>query len=189
MYRASWQGTARRGNLVLRTAGDPVAMTTGVRAALQEIAPTLPIKEFTSQTDQIARRVEQERLFALAYTAFGGLALLLACIGLYGLMSYNVARRTTEIGVRMALGAQRRTVVGMVLRESMWLVAIGAAIGIAAALWASRFVDAVVFGVSPRDPWTIAAAVGVIAAVSGLAGYLPARRASQVDPMHALRAQ
>jgi predicted permease len=189
MYRPSWQRTARRANLVLRTAGDPLALTPAVRAAMQEVAPTLPIKEFTSQTDQIAKRVEQERLFATAYTAFGGLALLLACIGLFGLMSYNVARRTTEIGVRMALGAQRGTVVAMVLRESMWLVAIGAALGIAATLWAGRFVEAVVFGVSPKDPWTIAASFGVIAGVSALAGYLPARRASQVDPMHALRQQ
>jgi predicted permease len=189
MYRPTWQGTSRRSHVVLRTAGDPLALTPAVRAALQEIAPTLPVKEFTSQTDQIAKRVEQERLFALAYTAFGGLALLLACIGLFGLMSYNVARRTTEIGVRMALGAQRRTVVGMVLRESMWLVAIGTALGVAAALWAGRFVETVLFGLSPRDPFTIAAAIGVIAVVAAVAGYLPARRASRVDPMHALRQQ
>ena len=104
-------------------------------------------------------------------------------------MSYNVARRTTEIGVRMALGAQRRTVVGMVLRESMWLVAIGAVLGVAAALWAGRFVETVLFGLSPRDPLTIASAVGVIVVVAALAGYLPARRASRVDPMHALRQQ
>jgi predicted permease len=189
MYRPSWQRAARRANVVLRTAGDPLALTQAVRAAMQEVAPTLPIKEFTSQTDQIAKRVEQERLFALAYTAFGGLALLLACIGLFGLMSYNVSRRTTEIGVRMALGAQRRTVVGMVLRESMWLVAIGAVLGVAAALWAGRFVETVLFGLSPRDPLTIASAVGVIVVVAALAGYLPARRAARVDPMHALRQQ
>jgi predicted permease len=189
MYRPSWQGTSRRANIVLRTAGDPLALTQAVRKAMQELAPTLPIKEFTSQTDQIAKRVEQERLFATAYTAFGGLALLLACIGLFGLMSYNVARRTTEIGVRMALGAQRRTVVGMVLRESMWLVAIGAVLGVAAALWAGRFVEPVLFGLSPRDPLTIASAVGVIVVVAAVAGYLPARRAARVDPMHALRQQ
>ena len=156
---------------------------------MQELAPTLPIKEFTSQTDQIAKRVEQERLFATAYTAFGGLALLLACIGLFGLMSYNVSRRTTEIGVRMALGAQRRMVVGMVVRESMLLVAIGAALGLGSALWAGRFVEAVLYGVPAHDPATIATAVTLIAAVAAIAGFLPARRASKVDPMVALRQQ
>jgi len=192
MYQAVWQGPIRRLNIVLRTAGDPLAMTQAVRAAMQDVDRTLPIKEFTSQTEQIAKRFEQERLFATAYTAFGGLALLLACIGLFGLMSYNVSRRTTEIGVRMALGAQRRTVVGMVLSESMRLVAIGAALGLAVALWAGHSVESVktvLYGVSPSDALTIASAVAAIALVSALAGFLPARRAAKVDPMDALRQQ
>ena len=116
-------------NVVLRTAGEPLAMAETVRAAMREIDPTLPIQEFTSQTEQISLRFAQERLFARAYAAFGALAVVLACIGLFGLMSYNVARRTSEIGVRMALGAQRRTVVGMVMGESMRLVAIGSRAG------------------------------------------------------------
>ena len=189
MYRCVSQGPARSLNVVLRTAGDPLAMTETVRAAMREVDPTLPIQRFTSQTEQISLRFAQERLFATAYTAFGALALVLACIGLFGLMSYNVARRTNEIGIRMALGAQRRTVVGMVLRESMLLVGFGVAVGLAAALWAGRFVKTVLYGLSANDPLTIATAVALIATVAALAGYLPARRAANVDPMDALRQQ
>ncbi len=189
MYQCVWQGPVRGLNVVLRTASEPLAMTETVRAAVREVAPTLPVREFTSQTEQISLRFAQERLFAKAYTAFGGLALVLACIGLFGLMSYSVSRRTNEIGVRMALGAQRGRVVAMVMSESMRLVAIGVAIGLATALWAGRFVETVLYGVPAHDPSTIAAAVGLIAVVAALAGGLPARRAAKVDPMEALRQQ
>jgi predicted permease len=189
MYRCVWQQPARRLNVVLRTAGEPLAMSETVRGAMRVVDPTLPIQEFTSQTEQISLRFAQERLFARAYAAFGALAVVLACIGLFGLMSYNVARRTNEIGVRMALGAQRSAVVGMVMGESMRLVGIGVALGLGAALWAGRFVETVVYGLSPNDPLTIAAAVALIALVTALAGCLPARRASNVDPMEALRQQ
>ena len=189
MYRCVWQTTQRNLHVVLRTAGEPLAMSETVRAALREIDPTLPVQEFTSQREQISQRFAQERLFARAYAAFGALAVLLACIGLFGLMSYNVARRTGEIGVRMALGAQRRTVVGMVMRESIRLVAIGIVLGLAAVLWAGRFVQTVVYGLSPSDPPTIGAAVALIAVVTALAGGLPARRASNVNPIEALRQQ
>ena len=103
--------------------------------------------------------MSQERLFALAYSLFGGLALLLACIGLFGLMSYSVSRRTNEIGIRMALGAQRAGVVGMVLRESMVMVAIGVVLGLVATLAAGRLVATILFGLSPADAWTIAGAI------------------------------
>ncbi|TAK11182.1 MAG: ABC transporter permease [Acidobacteria bacterium] len=189
MYRCIWQGPARSTNVVLRTAGDPMAMTEAVRAAMRDVDPTLPIPRFTSQTEQISLRFAQERLFATAYTAFGALALVLACIGLFGLMSYNVARRTNEIGIRMALGAERRTVVGMVMGESMLLVSVGVALGLGAALWAGRFVQTVLYGLTATDTVTIGAAVALIAVVSALAGYLPARRASKVDPMVALHQQ
>jgi predicted permease len=189
MYRCAWQGPARSLNVVLRTVGDPLAMSETVRTAMREVDPTLPIQRFTSQTEQISLRFAQERLFATAYTAFGALALVLACIGLFGLMSYNVARRTSEIGIRMALGAQRGTVVSMVMRESMLLVGIGVALGLAAALWAGRFVKSVLYGLSANDPIAIAVAMALIAVVSAIAGYLPARRAAHVDPMEALRQQ
>ena len=189
MYRSVWQQPVRGLNVVLRTAGDPLAMTEAVRGAMREVDPTLPLQRFTSQTEQISLRFAQERLFATAYAAFGALAVVLACIGLFGLMSYNVARRTTEIGVRMALGAQRGTVIAMVMGESMRLVGIGVAVGLATALWAGRYVKTVLYGLPAHDPLTIAAAVGLIAVVSALAGGLPARRASKVDPMEALRQQ
>ena len=189
MYRCVWQSPTGGLNVVLRTAGDPLAMTTAVRAAMREVDPTLPIERFTTQTDEISERFAQERLFATAYTFFGALALVLACIGLFGVMSYNVSRRTNEIGIRMALGAQRGTVVGMIMRESMLLVGAGVGLGLAAALWAGRFVKAVLFGLSATDALTIATAALLIALVSALAGYLPARRASRVDPMEALRQQ
>ena len=187
VYRCVWQSTQRNLHVVLRTAGEPLAMSGTVRAAMREIDPTVPIQELTSQSEHISQRFAQERLFARAYTAFGALAVLLACIGLFGLMSYNVARRTNEIGVRMALGAERATVIRMMLRESMQLVAIGVTLGLGAALWAGRFVKTVVYGLSPNDPFTIAAAVGLIAVVTALAGGLPARRASNVNPIEALR--
>jgi predicted permease len=189
MYRCVWQQPVRGLAVVLRTTGDPLAMTETVRAAMRQVDPTLPLQRFTSQTEQISLRFAQERLFATAYAAFGALAVVLACIGLFGLMSYNVARRTTEIGVRMALGAQRGTVVAMVMGESMRLVGIGVAVGLATAVWAGRYVKAVLYGLPAHDPLTIAAAVGLIAVVSAVAGCLPARRASRVDPMEALRQQ
>jgi predicted permease len=189
MYRCIWQQPARGLNVVLRTAGDPLAMTESARGAMRDVDPTLPVQRFTSQTEQISLRFAQERLFARAYAAFGALAVALACIGLFGLMSYSVGRRTSEIGVRMALGAQRRTVVAMVMGESMRLVGLGIGVGLAAALWAGRFVEAVLYGVPAYDPLTIAAAVGLILLVAALAGGLPARRAARVDPMEALRQQ
>jgi predicted permease len=189
MYQAVWQSPSRSLNVVVRTAGEPMAMSETVRAAMSEVDSTLPIQRFTSQTEQISQRFAQERLFATAYTAFGVLALVLACIGLFGLMSYNVARRTNEIGIRMALGAQRSTVVGMVMGESLLLVGIGVAIGLGGALWAGQFVKTVLYGLSANDAATIAGAVLLIAVVSVVAGYLPARRASKVDPMVALHQQ
>ena len=124
MYQAM-PPTTRTVTVVVRTATDPANLTETVRAALRRVDPDVPLTGMTTQTDQVDARMAQERLFALAYSLFGGLALLLSCIGLFGLMSYSVSRRTNEIGIRMALGAQRAGVVGMVLRESMLMVAVG----------------------------------------------------------------
>jgi ABC-type antimicrobial peptide transport system permease subunit len=136
--------------------------------------------------ENIEGRISQEKLFAQAYALFGALALLLASIGLFGLMSYNVTRRTNEIGIRMALGAQRRDVLRLVMKESMLLVLIGVIIGLAAAVATGRLITTMLFGLSPADPRTILLAIVIMAAVSAVAGYLPARRASKVDPMIAL---
>jgi ABC-type antimicrobial peptide transport system permease subunit len=171
---------------LMRTATDPSAMTESVRAAVRQVDSNVPVTNITTQIEQVEGRFAQERLFAMAYSLFGVLALLLACIGLFGLMSYNVSRRTNEIGIRMALGAQRKDVVRMVLSESLLLVAIGVAIGFGVALAAGRLVTSVLFGLSASDIATFVSAIVLMIAVSTLAGYLPARRASRVDPMIAL---
>ena len=186
MYTPIRPGT-RSLTVMMRTATDPAAMIETVRSAMRQIDPDVPMTGVTTQTEQVEGRFAQERLFALAYSLFGALALLLACIGLFGLMSYSVSRRTNEIGIRMALGAQRAGVVGMVLRESMLMVAIGVAIGLAGAIAGGRFIESVLFGLQTTDTVTIAVAIGSTILVSLLAGYLPARRAARVDPMVALR--
>lgn len=148
--------------------------------------PNLPLTDVSTQIEQVERRFAQEKLFARAYTLFGGLALFLASIGLFGLMSYNVSRRTNEIGIRMALGAQRYDVLRLVMRESMILVALGVVAGLGITLASSRLVSTLLFGLAPRDVRSMVVAVGAMVVVSALAGYLPARRASRVDPMVAL---
>jgi ABC-type antimicrobial peptide transport system permease subunit len=128
-----------------------------------------------------------ERLLATLSTAFGILASVLAAIGLYGVMAYMVTRRTREIGIRVALGATRSAVVWLVMREVMLLAGVGLAIGIPAAWGATRLIQSQLFGVHPADPWTIALAALGIGAMAGVSGYLPARRATGIDPMRALR--
>jgi predicted permease len=175
--------------VVARTATDPSALGEAVRAAVRQVDPALPVAGLTTQADQLEQRFKQEKLFAMALSLFGALALILACIGLFGLMSYNVGRRTNEIGIRMALGAQRWTVIGMVLSESMWLVGIGLAIGLVTSVAVGRFVKAVLFGLAVGDVPTFALATLLVLIVSLLAGFVPARRASRVDPMVALHQQ
>ena len=187
MYAPYLQNRPVNAVMAVRTAGDPTSMTGAVREAVRQVDPNLPLVDVSTQLEQVERRFQQEKLFAQAYALFGGLAMLLAAIGLFGLMSYNVARRTNEIGIRLALGAQRRDVLNLVMRESMILVAVGVVVGVAVALGASRFIATLLYGLAPTDALTIVAAVGVMVVVSALAGFLPARRAARVDPMVALR--
>jgi ABC-type antimicrobial peptide transport system permease subunit len=157
------------------------------RAAVSAADPTIPVVRVETQLSTLERRYAQEKVLAQAYTLFGAVALFVASIGLFGLMSYNVSRRTREIGIRMAMGARRQEVLGLVLRESMLLVTVGIGIGLAAALAAGRLVTSQLFGLEPTDIPTIATAIFVMVTVSAIAGYLPARRAARVDPMVALR--
>ncbi|MBZ5559351.1 MAG: ABC transporter permease [Acidobacteriia bacterium] len=170
----------------VRTAGDPLAAMGAIREAVRQVDPDLPLMDMTTQLEQVERRFLQEKLFAQAYALFGAVALALAAVGLFGLMSYSVARRTNEIGIRMALGAQRIDVLRLVMRESMMLVAAGVAIGLGVAVAASRLVGSLLFGLASTDVVTMAGAMIVMIAVSAFAGYLPARRASRVDPIVAL---
>jgi len=173
--------------LALRTEGNPASMIAAVRRVIQEVEPKLPITEVSTLAAHVDASLIQDRLIALLSSFFGVLALLLSCIGLYGVMSYTVSRRTNEIGIRMALGAQPGNVRWMVLRETLLLVLIGVAIGLPAALAVTRLVTSLLFGLTPTDPLAITLATLLLLAVAAVAGYLPARRASRVDPMIALR--
>ena len=172
--------------MMLRTRESPAAMANAVRQTVDSLG-----HEYVAKTHMVVETVDRsilrERLFAVLSAFFGGLALLLAAIGLYGLMAYNVTRRTQEIGVRIALGAARRNVLSMILRDTLGLTAIGLAIGLACTLAASRLVANLLFGVSAQDPVTLAAVSVVLIAVAAFAGWIPARRATRVDPMVALR--
>lgn len=172
---------------VVRTATDPVPMTKSIREAIRRAEPTVPVINMSTQAERVEGRFAQERLFASAYALFGALALVLACIGLFGVMLYNVARRTNEIGIRMALGARAADVVRMVLGECWLLIGLGAAIGVGTELPSGRFVAEILFGLTPSDVWTLAGATLLITLVSTLAGFLPARRAAGVDPLTARR--
>jgi predicted permease len=171
----------------IRTAGDPTAVMNAARAAVSAADPNVPVVRVETQMTTLEQRFAQEKVLAQAYTLFGSIALFVAAIGLFGMMSYNVSRRTREIGIRMAMGAESKEVLGMVLRESMVLVAVGITIGLAASLAAGRLVASQLFGLGPTDAATMVSAVVVMLVVSGTAGYLPARRATRVDPMIALR--
>jgi predicted permease len=171
----------------LRTAGAPGALIPGVRKTVNEVDSNLPVISVRTQTQTIERLLFNERLVARLSSLFGLLGLLLACIGLYGLLSYEVARRTREIGIRAALGAQRRDVLQMVLRQGLVLIVVGLVVGVLAAYGATRFLQTLLFGVRATDPLTFAAVCGLLVAVGVLACYIPARRATRVDPMVALR--
>jgi predicted permease len=168
---------------------DPATIFPAIRAAVREIDPTLPALDLRTQDEQLDRLHGQELLFARLSGFFGLLALALACVGLYGLMSYAVLRRTAEIGLRLALGARPSQVVGMMLRESVALVCVGIAAGVAAAYGLSRLVTAMLFGLSPTDPLTYAAVAAMLMAVATAASGVPALRASRLEPTEALRVE
>jgi predicted permease len=179
-------GTA---NYYVRVTGNPAAMFAAIRAAVREVDPTLPLIDLRTNDEQIERISGEERLFARLSGVFGAVALALACVGLYGLMSFMVIRRTGEIGVRMALGARPAQVLRLVLRESLALLVLGTVLGTMAAQGASRFVESMLFGLTPGDPLTYGSVAAGLVAVALLAALIPARRAAQVDPLVALRAE
>ena len=174
-------------NYEIRTFGDPSRVLQAARREILSFDPAIPIDSVKTLDALLDGNLRQERMIAQLSTVFGGLALLLACIGLYSVLSYAVARRTNEIGIRMALGAERGMVIRMVLRETAVLIAIGVAAGVPASLACARFIESKLFGLKPADPLTLAAALGIMIAVGTVSGYLPARRASKVDPLIALR--
>jgi predicted permease len=172
---------------VLRTYGDPLSLVSSVREVVRQADGRIAVSDVRTQTGEINDEIRQEIMLADLCSAFAMLALTIACVGLYGTMSYTVARRTGEMGIRMALGAPRSAVVRAVLGEVFVLVAVGLAISVPAALGASRFVESLLFGMKPNDPLALTLAVAILLGAALLAGYVPARRASRIDPMTALR--
>jgi putative ABC transport system permease protein len=176
-------------NLEVRTSVPPAQLVATVKKVLAESEPALPVFDIVPLDERLARGLATDSLVANLTSIFGGVALLLACLGLYGTISYGVTRRVTELGVRMALGAARNNVLWLVIREASVLVLIGAAIGIPLAYAAGQSVGTLLYGVKPLDAVAYLVAAGLLVLVGGIAAFVPAHRASRIDPMVALRNQ
>jgi predicted permease len=187
IYVSSWRQGANDMVLCLRSASDPKPLIEAVRREVRNLDSAIPVTETVTMEQQLNNHISQERLIATLSSFFGVLALLLAAIGLYGLMAHTATRRTREIGIRMALGAQRTNVLWLILRDAVVLVLLGAVIGLPVAFGVTRFVSSFLYGLTARDPVTMMVATAVLALVTVIASFLPARRASKVDPMVALR--
>jgi predicted permease len=180
-------GSIGRMVFALRAAGEPTALASAVRQAVREVDSNLPVTEVKTQVAQASETLTQERVFASLLSFFGVIALLLAAIGLYGVMAYSVAQRTGEIGIRMALGAQTRDVLRLVIWQGLKLVVIGVVIGSVAASLLKQVVESQLYGVEATDPMTFSVVGALLIAIALLACWIPARRAARVDPMIALR--
>jgi ABC-type antimicrobial peptide transport system permease subunit len=171
----------------VRYTGEFSGVAAQVGRAIHDVDHNLPITDVTTLDEWVGRSITDQRAVAQLSTVFGMLAVFLSAIGIYGLMSYVVSRRTSEIGIRMALGAQRSTVRWLVMREIVVLVAVGVVIGVPAALAGNRLVAHMLYQVGSNDGASLLGAITVMLSIAALAGYLPARRASRLDPMKALR--
>jgi predicted permease len=174
-------------NVVVRATQDPASLATSLRAAVHSVDPDLPIANLRTLNSIVAESMTVPRFAMLLLGAFGGLALVLAAVGMYGVISYNVTQRTQEIGIRMALGAQRGKVFQMILGQGVRLAALGITIGIVAAFAAMRLMRSFLYGIGANDPLTFGAVALLLTFIALLACYIPARRATRVDPMVALR--
>jgi putative ABC transport system permease protein len=173
--------------LVARTTGNPSAHGRAIEAAIHDVDANLPVYDIRTLSEVIGRGVGQQRMTMVFLLGFAALALVMAAVGVFGVTAYTVSQRTHELGVRMALGADRGTVLRLVLREELAVCAIGIGVGLAGALALSSVLETLLYGVAPRDPATLAAVSMLLVAVTALAGYLPARRATNIDPIAALR--
>jgi predicted permease len=171
----------------VRAAGDPSTIAASVREVVKQTAPALPAIKLETMDSLVSQSLTSDRMVTKLSGFFGALAALLACIGLYGIMAYAVASRVNEIGIRMALGAQSENVRCLILRESLLLVGIGCAIGLPTVAGTSKLISSLLFGLTPADPIAIVAATALMFAVASLAAYVPAWRASRIDPLVALR--
>ena len=186
-YLPAGQRDGYMNDFEVRYTGDFGAIAAMVQRTIHDINRDLPISHVTTLDEQVSRSITDQRVVAQLSAFFGLVAVFLSAIGIYGLMSYVVSRRTNEIGIRMALGAERMHVRWLVMREILVLVAVGIAVGVPAALLSNRLVASMLFGLGASDPLSLLVAVAVMLLIAALAGYLPARRASRVDPMVALR--
>jgi len=176
-------------DLVVRSTLQPAELASAVRSALKPIAPNLPGNEFRTIQQLVDKSVSPRRFVVLLLGGFALFALLLASLGIYGVISYSVSQRTQEIGIRMALGASARDLQIRIVLQTLSLAGIGMVLGTAASLALAQTISGMLFGVTPTDPATFAGMLLVLGMVAALAGYLPARRASRIDPMMALRAE
>ncbi|HXA03225.1 MAG TPA: ABC transporter permease, partial [Bryobacteraceae bacterium] len=189
VYFAPWEFWDRDLEIYVRTAQDPRKVMAAVRREAQSLNREAQVSDLRTLEDQVDASLSHERLLAWLSTIFGILAALLAAIGLYGVIAYSVARRTREIGLRLALGAGRTQIQWLVMRETLVLIGVGAALGIPAALAATRLTQSLLFGIAPNDPATLAGAALFMGAIALVAGVLPAYRATHVDPVTALRCE
>jgi putative ABC transport system permease protein len=187
VYLPNAQGPYIFANLVVRTAGDPLQMARAVRAEIQAVDQDQPVAEIRTMAQVVADSIARPRLQSVLLGLFAGLALALAMAGVYGVVSYSVSGRTQEIGVRMALGARRASVLAMVLRDGALLSLAGVACGLTVALILTRYLGGLLYRVSPTDPLTFLAVSGLLIMVALLACYIPARRAARIEPVEALR--
>ena len=174
---------------LVRSDADPATISTAIREQVHAVDPTMPVYDLHTMTQIVAESIAQPRFYTMLLTAFGGLALLLAALGVYGVISYSVSQRTRELGIRIALGASHDRVVRLVLGQGVALTVTGVALGLVGAFWLSRLLNALLFGVRPTDAFTFGAVAVVLLGVASLASYLPARRAARVDPVIAMRAE
>lgn len=188
-FYVPYQQRNRLGRMMveIRTAGEPGSILSKVRTTVESLDRDLPLIDVRTMNEQVNASMAEEKIFAELTGGFGILALILACIGIYGITAYAVARRTGEIGVRMALGARSGQVLTMVLREASWMAVTGVSLGIVGALWLTRFIRAMLYGLNAADPLTLAGAAVLLIAITLLASFGPARRAAHIDPIRALR--
>ncbi|HZD04028.1 MAG TPA: FtsX-like permease family protein, partial [Longimicrobiales bacterium] len=189
VYFPSWMDPDGEIYVVVRAGGDPTAVAAAVRVVLRRIDPAVPVSEVRTMASIVQDSLREERLDLSLVASFALAALLLAGLGVYGVVANGVVQRHREIGLRMAVGAAGRQVTGMVLADSFRLVAVGLGIGLAGVWATSRFLSGLLYGVRPFDPWTWAAVVLLLGAVAMLAAWLPARRATGIDPCEALRSE
>jgi ABC-type antimicrobial peptide transport system permease subunit len=171
----------------IRTHTSAAALVPSIQRIVQGLDPDLPMIDIRTEREQIDATMQMERALATLTAGFGLMALLLASVGIYGIMAYTVSQRTNEIGIRLALGAERAQIRGMVLRESTWITATGLVAGVAGAIVLVRLVKSMLFGIAPYDPMTLGCAVAVMLGVALIASWIPAGRAAGVEPMEALR--